>query len=182
VHLVPPISIQMVDALTGKAIPGLNVCLQVESMTLGGPEPLKTKESTSGGSGRIFFWPSVYTNGFLTGWRGYWIRVTDPDVLAGTSIGVSGAAAIHAQQTKTPPGYVIAEVEITDPTTLQKYGEKAPQIVAPFNGHYVVRGGDVQALEGEPPKGYIVVIGFDSVQKAREWYDSPAYAAIRPFR
>jgi uncharacterized protein (DUF1330 family) len=103
-------------------------------------------------------------------------------VLAGISIGAAGVAAIHAQQAKTPPGYVIAEVEVTDPATLQKYGEKAPQIVASFNGHYVVRGGDIQALEGEPPKGYIVVIGFDSVRKAREWYDSPAYAAIRPFR
>ena len=103
-------------------------------------------------------------------------------VLAGVSIGVAGARAIHAQQVKTPPGYVIAEVEVTDPTTLQKYGEKAPQIVASFNGHYVVRGGKVQALEGEPPKGYVVVIGFDSVEKAREWYDSPAYGAIRPFR
>ena len=103
-------------------------------------------------------------------------------VLAGVLIGVAGARAIHAQRAKTPPGYVIAEVEITDPTTLQKYGEKAPQIVESFNGHYVVRGGDIQALEGEAPKGYIVVIGFDSVRKAREWYDSPAYAAIRPFR
>ena len=74
-------------------------------------------------------------------------------VLAGVTIGFAGAAAIHAQQTKMPPGYVIAEVEVTDPTTLQKYGGKAPQIVASFNGHYVVRGGDVQALEGEPPKG-----------------------------
>jgi uncharacterized protein (DUF1330 family) len=104
-------------------------------------------------------------------------------VLAGVAIGVTGAAAIHAQQAKTPPGYVIAEVEVTDPTTLQKYGEKAPQIVATFNGHYVVRGGGkIQALEGEPPKGYIVVIAFDSAEKAREWYDSPAYAAIRPIR
>ena len=35
-------------------------------------------------------------------------------VLAGVSIGVAGAAAIHAQQAKkTPPGYVIAEVEGT---------------------------------------------------------------------
>jgi len=103
-------------------------------------------------------------------------------VLAGLSMGVAGAAAIHVQRTKTPPGYVIAEVEVTNPTTMQEYGEKAPQIVASFNGHYVVRCGDVQTLEGEPPKGCIAVIGFDSVQKAREWYDSPAYAAIRPFR
>ncbi len=26
------------------------------------------------------------------------------------------------------------------------------------------------------------MIAFDSVAKAREWYDSPAYAAIRPIR
>ena len=51
------------------------------------------------------------------------------------------------------PAYVIAEVEVTDPNTLQKYGEKAPQIVASFNGHYVVRGGKTVALEGEPPRG-----------------------------
>jgi uncharacterized protein (DUF1330 family) len=103
-------------------------------------------------------------------------------VLAGLSMGVAGGAAIHAQRTKTPPGYVIAEVEVTDPVTFQKYVEKASQIVASFNGHFLVLSSNVQALEGEPPKGTVVVIGFDSVQKAREWYDSPAYAAIRPFR
>ncbi len=54
--------------------------------------------------------------------------------------------------------------------------------MASHGGRYVVRGGDVQALEGEPPKGYIVVIGFDSVKKAREWYDSPEYSAIRSIR
>lgn len=58
-----------------------------------------------------------------------------------------------------------------------------PQIVASFNGHYVVRGGGkIQSLEGEPPKGFIVVIGFESAEKARDWYDSPAYTAIRPIR
>jgi len=103
-------------------------------------------------------------------------------LLSGILIGVAGARLIHAQQTKTPPAYVIAEVEVTDPTTLQKYGEKAPRIVASFNGHYVVRGGKTVALEGEAPKGYVVVIGFDSLEKARAWYDSPDYAAIRPFR
>jgi len=69
-----------------------------------------------------------------------------------------------------------------NPNALQQYGEKAPQILAAFNGHYVVRGGAVQALEGEAPKGFIVVLGFDSAKKARGWYDSPAYSAIRPIR
>jgi uncharacterized protein (DUF1330 family) len=103
-------------------------------------------------------------------------------VLAGFSIGVAGAEAIHAQQVKTPPGYVIAEVDVTDLATMQKYGEKVPETLASFNHQYLVRSSKIQTLEGEPPKGGIVVIAFDSAEKAREWYDSPAYAAIRPIR
>jgi uncharacterized protein (DUF1330 family) len=102
--------------------------------------------------------------------------------LAGLLIGVGGAKAIHAQPAKTPPGYVIAEVEVTDPATMQKYGEKVPQTLAPFNHQYLVLSDKIQALEGEPPKGGVVVIAFDSAEKAREWYDSPAYAAVRPIR
>jgi uncharacterized protein (DUF1330 family) len=104
-------------------------------------------------------------------------------VLAGVSIGIAGATAIHAQQVKTPPAYVIAEIAVIDPpgANLQKYAEKMPDTLAPFNHHYVVRGGKTQALEGEPPKT-IVVIAFDSAAKAREWYDSPAYEAIKPIR
>ena len=102
-------------------------------------------------------------------------------VLAGVSIGAAAARAIHAQQVLTPPAYIIAEVDVTDPATMQKYGEKVPETLAPFEHHYVVRGGKTQSLEGEPPKR-IVVIAFDSADKARAWYDSPAYAAIKPIR
>jgi uncharacterized protein (DUF1330 family) len=102
-------------------------------------------------------------------------------MLVGVSLGVVGAEVIHAQQAKVAPGYVIAEVEVTDPARMQKYGEKVPETLAPFNHHYVVRGGKTQSLEGEPPKG-IVIIAFDSAEKAREWYESPAYEAIKPLR
>jgi uncharacterized protein (DUF1330 family) len=102
-------------------------------------------------------------------------------LLAGISIGTVGAIAIQAHQAKTPPGYVIAEVEVTDPATMQKYGAKVPETLAPFNHHYVVRSSKIKALEGEPPKS-VVVIAFDSVEKAREWWDSPAYSAIKPIR
>jgi uncharacterized protein (DUF1330 family) len=102
-------------------------------------------------------------------------------VLAGVLIGVAGARAIQAQQVKTPTAYVIAEVDVTDRTTMQKYGEKVPETLAPFIHRYLVRGGKTQSLEGEAPKG-IVVIAFDSAEKARGWYDSPAYEAIKPIR
>ncbi len=103
-------------------------------------------------------------------------------VLAGVSIGVAGATAIHARQAKVPPAYVISEVdEFQDMPTLQKYGGKVEETLAPFNHHFIVRGGRTQPLEGEPPKGF-VVLAFDSAEKAREWYDSPAYQAIKPLR
>ena len=102
-------------------------------------------------------------------------------VLIGIAIGIAGATAIHARQAKAPPGYIIAEVEVTDPATLQKYGAKVPETLAPFNHQYIIRGGKTKSLEGDPPKG-TVMIAFDSVEKAQAWYDSPAYEAIKLMR
>jgi len=102
--------------------------------------------------------------------------------LAGISIGVGGEIAIRGQQVKPAPGYVVAEVDIHDLTAFQRYGAKVPETLAPFNHQYLVRSNKIQPLEGDPPKGAIVVIQFDSAQKARDWYDSSAYAAIRPIR
>ena len=102
-------------------------------------------------------------------------------VLIGAVIGVGGATAIHARQAKVLPGYVVAEVDVTDPATFQKYADKAPGTIAAYGGHYVIRGGKFTSIEGEPPKRF-VVIAFDSVEKAKAWEDSPAYDAIKPIR
>lgn len=103
-------------------------------------------------------------------------------VLIGVSIGIAGARSMRAQQASTPPGYVIAEEEITDLAGIEKYAARIPETLAPFNHHYVVRSSKIQTLEGDPPKSGVVIIAFDSVDKAREWYDSPAYKAIRGIR
>ncbi|HEV3419622.1 MAG TPA: DUF1330 domain-containing protein [Candidatus Acidoferrum sp.] len=102
-------------------------------------------------------------------------------VLAGVSVGVAGAHLIRAQQARTPPGYVIAEVDVRDPDAFKKYAEKVPLTVASFDGHYLVRGGKIQPVEGEAPKR-IVVIAFESAEKAHAWEYSPAYEAIKPMR
>jgi uncharacterized protein (DUF1330 family) len=103
-------------------------------------------------------------------------------VLASVVIGAFGGG-FGAQKAKTAPGYVIAEIEITDAAAMQNYGEKVPGTLVPFQGHfhYLVRTGNARALEGEAPRG-IVVIAFDSVKQAQDWYDSPRYQAIKPIR
>ena len=102
-------------------------------------------------------------------------------LLAGAVFGIASARAIHARPAATLPGYVVAEVDVTDPATFQKYAEKAPGTIAASGGHYVIRGGKSMSIEGEPPKRF-VVIQFDSVEKAKAWEDSPAYDAIKPIR
>jgi len=101
--------------------------------------------------------------------------------LAGIAIGAVGAAVIHAQQAKTAPGYVVAEVEVTDPATFQKYAEQVPGTLTPFGGHFIMRGGKITPVEGDAPKR-LTVIQFESAEKAKAWEDSAAYNAIRPIR
>jgi len=102
-------------------------------------------------------------------------------MLVGALIGVAGATAIHARQAKVLPGYVVAEVDVTDPATFQKYADKVPGTVAAFNGHYMIRGGKFESIEGDAPKRF-VVLAFDSFEKAKAWEDSPEYSAIKPIR
>ncbi len=102
-------------------------------------------------------------------------------VLVGLVIGVAGASLIHAQQAKVLPGYVIAEVDVTDPAKFKEYGDKTPGTLAPFNGRYIIRGGKNLSIEGDAPKRFVVV-QFDSFEKAKAWEDSPAYEAIKPIR
>jgi len=102
-------------------------------------------------------------------------------VLVGALIGVAGATVIHARQMKMLPGYVVAEVDVTDATTFQKYAEKTPGTIAQYGGHYIIRGGKNTSIEGDAPKRF-VVIQFDSVEKAKAWEDSPEYSAIKPIR
>jgi uncharacterized protein (DUF1330 family) len=103
-------------------------------------------------------------------------------VLASTVIVAAGGGA-SAQQAKPAPGYVIAEVDVTDAAAMQKYGEKVSGTLAPFQGHfrYLIRTSNARAVEGEKAHG-IVVIAFDTVKQAQDWYDSPAYQAIIPLR
>jgi uncharacterized protein (DUF1330 family) len=102
-------------------------------------------------------------------------------VLVGIAIGIAGVTTMHARQMKAAPGYVIAEVDVHDATSFQKYSSQVAGTLTPYNGHFLARGGKVVAVEGEAPKRF-VIIAFDSVEKAQAWEDSPGYSAIKPIR
>lgn len=81
-----------------------------------------------------------------------------------------------------PKVYLIAELEVTNLAGFEEYRRQAPATIAAYGGRYVVRGGEAKRLEGNGDPGRMVVVEFDSYDRALAWYNSPEYQAILPHR
>jgi uncharacterized protein (DUF1330 family) len=46
-------------------------------------------------------------------------------------------------------------------------------------GKFIVRGGKTISVVGSPPAPRVVIIQFDSLDKAQAWLNSPAYKAAQ---
>ena len=73
------------------------------------------------------------------------------------------------------PAYVIAEVNVTNPTGYESYRPLAGASVAQYGGRFVVRGGKSELIEGSPEPARVVVIEFADMDAAKRWYHSPEY-------
>jgi uncharacterized protein (DUF1330 family) len=79
-------------------------------------------------------------------------------------------------------GYIIAEVQVTDPERYEEYRRQVEGTIAAYGGRYKVRGGKAEPLEGDPTRGRLVVLEFDSYEQARAWYDSEEYRGPKALR
>ena len=80
------------------------------------------------------------------------------------------------------PAYIIAEIQVTDPTAYDGYRPLAAASIARFGGRFAVRGGKVDLLEGGPEPERIVVIEFPDADTARRWYHSEEYQSALKIR
>jgi len=100
-------------------------------------------------------------------------------LVAGLAIGVALTTALLAQS--TPPAYVVADVAIHDADAFSRdYAPKVAGTVQSYGGRFLTSG-KLTALEGNPPQR-LVIIAFDSLEKARAWYDSPEYQPLLAIR
>ncbi len=72
-------------------------------------------------------------------------------------------------------GYVLLQVNIKIPEIFKKYPQLSEEIILKFGGKYLFRGGDFNILEGKWETERNVLIEFESIAKANEWYNSPEY-------
>lgn len=78
--------------------------------------------------------------------------------------------------------YVIVNVDTKHPEEYEQYKEMAQETVARYGGRYLVRGGQMNVLEGSWKPTRIVVLEFDSYEKAHEWWHSVEYAPAKKLR
>ena len=78
--------------------------------------------------------------------------------------------------------YVIAEIDVTDPAGYEEYRRLGPPTIAAYGGKFVVRGSKVEVLEGTWAPKRLVVLEFESVERAKEWWASKEYSAAKQVR
>jgi uncharacterized protein (DUF1330 family) len=99
-------------------------------------------------------------------------------LLAGVAIGAVAVHSLHAQA--KPPGYYIAEITVKDQDAyLKEFVPGATKSLQDQGGKFVIRGGKTVATQGAAPAPRVVVLQFESLDKAQAWWDSPAQKAAQ---
>ena len=80
------------------------------------------------------------------------------------------------------PAYAVAHMrQVTMGPAIVEYLERIDATLAPFDGRFVVHGGQVEVVEGTWP-GHLIVIEFPDRARAHAWYHSAAYQQIVALR
>ena len=78
--------------------------------------------------------------------------------------------------------YLVVDITVHDPEKYKEYVRKAPPFIDKHNGVYRVRGGAVEAQEGQWSPQRLVVVEFPSREKAKAFLSDPGYQAVAALR
>lgn len=80
------------------------------------------------------------------------------------------------------PAYAIFDIVVTDPERYEEYKKLAAPAIAAYGGKYLVRGGQLDVLEGDWEPSRVVVLEFPTAEQVKAWIDSPEYREARALR
>ncbi|RPF75549.1 MAG: DUF1330 domain-containing protein [Rickettsiales bacterium TMED254] len=75
-------------------------------------------------------------------------------------------------------GYVIGQIKIKNAEHYKEYASKTEAILKKYGGKYLVRGGIQDVREGTALGDRDVVLEFESLDKAKAYYESNEYQEI----
>lgn len=78
--------------------------------------------------------------------------------------------------------YLIAEVQVTDPEGYEEYRALVPGTIEQFGGKYLARGGRAERLEGDGDPARLVILEFESFERAKAFWESEEYREAKAIR
>ena len=78
-------------------------------------------------------------------------------------------------------GYVIIDIEVTDSELQEQLRDQVDAMLPGYGGKHVVRGGQIEVIEGSW-QPHLIVMEFDSVERAREFVNSPEFTGLNELR
>lgn len=78
--------------------------------------------------------------------------------------------------------YMIIHADITDPVQFREYAMRTPALVAEYGGRYRSMRGELEQLEGPGDNRKIVISEWPSMEAARAFWNSDAYAELKELR
>jgi len=98
-------------------------------------------------------------------------------MLVGAVFGGAAIQALHAQA-KLPVYQVTLQEVSNGPALLKEFVPAARASILKHGGKFIASGSPV-ALDGTLGKDRVVINQWESVEKAKEWYNSPEYQKAR---
>jgi uncharacterized protein (DUF1330 family) len=78
--------------------------------------------------------------------------------------------------------YLIADVTVTNAEQMAKYREWSTRAMQEHGAEVLVRGGEIDVLEGDWTPSRLVLLRFDDLATARAFYESETYRHARELR
>ena len=78
--------------------------------------------------------------------------------------------------------YLVVQINITRPEAWPAYRAAVGPLVEQFGGRYLVRGAEVEVLEGSHDGRRLVIFEFPSTEAIRRFWQSPEYAEVKKLR
>jgi uncharacterized protein (DUF1330 family) len=94
-------------------------------------------------------------------------------MLAGAALGGAAIQVLRAQA--KPHAFVIAEITVKDQDGyLKEFAPAVIKVQEASGGKFLVRGGKTESQLGSPPGPRVIVVEYDSLDKAQAWWNSQA--------
>lgn len=79
--------------------------------------------------------------------------------------------------------YLVGKLVVKNWDWYNDYRSLTEQLIAEHGGHYLVKGGKPEKLEGNEAAAHAcVVVAFPNREAAVSWYEDPRYAAMKDLR